>query len=61
MPLFGCSFYELGHHARRRHTLHRKHRKIWLHPTPENFEEERKAEEYAKKRFLEWKMISGCR
>jgi hypothetical protein len=47
--------HELGHHLRRERLLGRRDRNVLFSPTPRNLEEERQAEAYAKRRFIEWR------
>ena len=47
--------HELGHHLRRERLLGVENRNVMFSPTPRNMEEEREAEAYARRRFVEWK------
>ena len=51
--------HELGHHLRRERLLGVENRNVMFSPTPRNMEEEREAEAYAKRRFLEWRKSKG--
>ena len=48
-------YHELSHHSRRERLLGRRERNVLFSPTPEVLEEEREAESYAKRRFIEWR------
>jgi hypothetical protein len=48
-------YHELGHHLRRERCLGVERRNVEFSPTPENLEEERQVEGYARERFTEWR------